>query len=125
MLIMKKKKEIFISILLTLCLLLSPQLRAQKRKPIDSKATRETKALFKSLRKLSKKHTLFGHQHAIEYKLCWSGDADRSVVKSVCGSHPAVIGVDLTGFSVRPPEVIERNIENLRKTVVDTYEGGG
>ena len=39
----------------------------QKGKPVDSEATRETKALYKNLKKLSKKHSLFGHQHATEY----------------------------------------------------------
>src|SRR5688572_11490634 len=47
---------------------------AQKGRPIDREATAETKALFKSLRKLSKKHTLFGHQHATEYGRGWSNE---------------------------------------------------
>lgn len=98
---------------------------AQKWKPIDKKATAETKALFKNLKKLSKKHTLFGHQHATEYGRGWRNEPDRSDVKSVTGSHPAVIGMDFSGFSGRPPEVIERAKESLRKTVVDTYNRGG
>ena len=97
----------------------------QKRKPLDVEATKETKALYKSLKKLSKKHTLFGHQHATEYGRGWHNEPDRSDVKSVTGSHPAVIGVDLSGFSGRPPEAIERAKENLRKIVVDTYNRGG
>src|SRR5689334_2819465 len=50
--------------------------------PIDKQATRETVNLYHSLEKLSEKHTLFGHQHATEYGHGWSGDADRSDVKS-------------------------------------------
>src|SRR5688500_5718326 len=98
---------------------------AQKGRPIDREATAETKALFKSLRKLSKKHTLFGHQHATEYGRGWSNERGRSDVKSVTGSHPAVIGVDFSGFSGRPAEVIQRSKESLRKNVVDTYNRGG
>ena len=98
---------------------------AQKARPIDRDATRETKALFKSLKKLSRKHTLFGHQHATEYGRGWYNEPDRSDVKSVTGSHPAVIGVDFSGFSGRPPEVVERSKENLRKNVTDTYNRGG
>ena len=98
---------------------------AQKRKPIDTEATQETKALFKNLRKLSKKHTLFGHQHATEYGHGWHGDEDRSDVKSVTGSHPAVIGVDFSRFSGHSPEEIRRAKEDLRKNVVDTYNRGG
>ncbi len=39
---------------------------AQQRNLIDPLATKETKALFNNLYKLSEKHTLFGHQHATE-----------------------------------------------------------
>lgn len=98
---------------------------AQKKKLIDPNATRETKNLYKNLGKLARKHTLFGHQHATEYGHGWSGEENRSDVKSVTGSHPAVIGVDLSGFSGRPSEVIERSKESLRKNVVDTYNRGG
>lgn len=100
-------------------------LHAQKRKPIDKDATKETKALYKNLLRLSKKHTLFAHQHATEYGHGWYGDEDRSDVKSVTGSHPAMIGVDFMGFSGRSPEAIAEAKESLRKNVVDTYNRGG
>jgi mannan endo-1,4-beta-mannosidase len=93
--------------------------------PIDPKATPETKKLFANMMKLSKKHTLFGHQHATEYGHGWAGDDNRSDVKSVVGSHPAVIGVDLMGFSGRPEELIQKAKDALRKNVVDTYNRGG
>ncbi|MGV3585909.1 MAG: glycoside hydrolase family 26 protein [Adhaeribacter sp.] len=99
--------------------------QAQKNKPIDAKATRQTKNLYRNLLKLSEKHTLFGHQHATEYGHGWSGDENRSDVKSVTGSHPAVIGVDFSGFSGLSPEAIKRAKESLRKNVIDTYNRGG
>lgn len=98
---------------------------AQKGKPIDDKATTETVNLFKNLQKLSRGHTLFGHQHATEYGHGWSGEEGRSDVKSVTGSHPAVIGVDFSGFSGRPPEAVQRAKDALRKNVIDTYNRGG
>jgi mannan endo-1,4-beta-mannosidase len=98
---------------------------AQKNKPIDSNATKETKALFHNLKRLSKNHTLFGHQHATEYGHGWSGDQDRSDVKSVTGSHPAVIGIDVMGFSGQPGDVIKKNKDALKKNVSDTYNRGG
>ena len=93
--------------------------------PIDKQATRETVNLYRSLWNLSKKHTLFGHQHATEYGHGWSGDEDRSDVKSVTGSHPAVIGVDIMGFSGRPESEIAETKAQLRKNVIATYERGG
>lgn len=92
---------------------------------IDIKATKETKALYRNLNKISKKQILFGHQHATEYGHGWTGENDRSDVKSVTGSHPAVIGIDFSGLSGRPKEAIERTKEVLQKNVVATYERGG
>ena len=115
--------RIYVTVLLVA--VLSHIVLAQKRKPIDKDATDETKTLFKNLRKLSKKHTLFGHQHATEYGHGWYGDENRSDVKSVVGSHPAMIGVDVGGFSGRPSEEIAKAKEALRKNVVDTYNRGG
>ncbi len=92
---------------------------------IDKNATSETKALANNLKQLSKSHTLFGHQHATEYGHGWAGDADRSDVKSVTGSHPAVIGVDFSGFTGGTPETMQQSKAAVRKTVVETYDRGG
>lgn len=100
-------------------------LKAQKSELIDEQATKETKALFHNLKKLSRKHTLFAHQHATEYGHGWSGEKDRSDVKSVTGSHPAVIGVDLSGFSGQSPEAIRQAKANVKQNVIDTYNRGG
>jgi mannan endo-1,4-beta-mannosidase len=93
--------------------------------PIDPEATKQTRNLYNHLRKISRKHILFGHQHATEYGHGWSGEADRSDVKSVTGSHPAVIGADFSGLSGRPDSSIERTKTNLRKIIADTYDRGG
>jgi mannan endo-1,4-beta-mannosidase len=100
---------------------------AQKSKfrIIDNKATKETKALYTNLKKLSEKHILFGHQHATEYGHGWYGDDNRSDVKSVTGSHPAVIGIDFSGLSGRPDNMIEKEKNSLRKYIADTYNRGG
>lgn len=112
-------------LLIAFLMLASIGVFAQKNQPIDSKATRETKFLFINLGKLSKDHVLFGHQSATEYGHGWSGDDDRSDVKSVCGSHPAVIGVDISGFSGRSSEAVQKAKESERKNVVNTYNRGG
>ena len=96
-----------------------------KMKLIDPLATKETKALFSNLHKLSQNHILFGHQHATEYGHGWVGDENRSDVKSVTGSHPAVIGVDFSGLSGQPQNMIERERASLRKNIADTYNRGG
>jgi mannan endo-1,4-beta-mannosidase len=114
--------------ILLLCIFISisySELSAQKLQLIDKKATDETKALFQNLFELSKNHTLFGHQHATEYGHGWSGDENRSDVKSVVGSHPAVIGVDISGFSSRSAAEIHEAKKKVGKNIVDTYNRGG
>lgn len=96
-----------------------------RRKMADPKATKETVALFQNMNRLAKKHILFGHQHATEYGHGWSNEPNRSDVKSVTGSNPAVVGVDFSGLSGRPKESIERTKASLRKQIVDTYDRGG
>jgi mannan endo-1,4-beta-mannosidase len=119
-------KSIYLALFLILTLnTVSLTSVAKNSRPVDKKATAETVALFQNLMKLSEKHTLFGHQHATEYGRGWSGDEDRSDVKSVCGSHPAVIGVDISGLTGRPAEEIEKEKSRLQKTVVDMYNRGG
>ncbi len=92
---------------------------------IDSKATKETKALYNFLHKIAKTNILFGHQSATEYGHGWYGDSNRSDVKSVTGSHPAVIGVDFSGLSGRPQSAIDKNFKDLQKNITDTYNRGG
>lgn len=115
------KKAIYKVVFSTLFLLLGNFVFGQ----IDKNATNETKALYHNLKTISKKHILFAHQHATEYGHGWSGDTDRSDVKSVTGSFPAMIGVDFNGLSGKPKEDIEKTKEALRKNVVDTYNRGG
>jgi len=94
-------------------------------KIIDINATKETKSLYYNLGKLSENGILFGHQHATEYGHGWTGEENRSDVKSVTGSHPAVIGVDFSGLSGRSDSAIEKEKNSLRKNMAGTYDRGG
>ncbi|HPZ88813.1 MAG TPA: glycosyl hydrolase, partial [Flavihumibacter sp.] len=101
--------------------------QAQKAvfKLIDLQATTETKNLATNLFRIAQTNILFGHQHATEYGHGWRGDADRSDVKSVTGSHPAVIGVDFMGLSGLPPDQIAANRQALIQEITATYNRGG
>jgi mannan endo-1,4-beta-mannosidase len=121
-----RRSQFLYGVLALAGILLGGHLTAQdKLRLIDPLATRETRALANHLLQLSRDHILFGHQHATEYGHGWWGDADRSDVKSVTGSHPAVIGADLSGLSGLPDTVIEKNKQALRKEIADTYDRGG
>lgn len=106
---------------LLLCITAGHFLLAQ----IDKKATKETQNLYHNLKIISKKHILFGHQHALEYGHGWSNEPNKSDVKLVTGSHPAVVGIDFSDFSGRSKEEIEKAQKTLKQNVIDTYERGG
>lgn len=92
---------------------------------IDKNATKETKNLYHNLNTISIRNILFGHQHALEYGHGWSNEPDRSDVKSVTSSHPAVVGIDFSDFSGQSKVKAEKAKQTLRKIVVDTYQRGG
>jgi mannan endo-1,4-beta-mannosidase len=64
---------------------------------VDSKATKETRALYLGLSQMAKTRILFGHQNSTLYGVGWKADNDptRSDVKTACGYLPAVYGWDM------------------------------
>lgn len=86
---------------------------------IDSLATRETRYLFSNLKKLSPDYMIFGMHDVTGYGVGWSGDDDRSDVKDVCGSYPALYGEDMNK--------ITRNIDvnRVKYRVTSAYNRGG
>ncbi|MDB5011852.1 MAG: mannan endo,4-beta-mannosidase [Daejeonella sp.] len=92
---------------------------------VDKQATDETAALYYNLQKLSKKHILFGHQDATAYGHNWSQGVNRSDVKDVTGSHPAVIGLDFSGLAFAKGERLANEKARLSKLIIDTYKRGG
>jgi mannan endo-1,4-beta-mannosidase len=62
-------------------------------------ASRETKLLFSNLKYLANTETLFGMQDPVGYGVGWSGDNDRSDIKDVCGSYPALAGWDISNIA--------------------------
>ena len=93
---------------------------------IDAKATSETKALFYNLKNLSGKGVLFGQQDALMYGVGWRGEYDRSDVKSVTGSHPALFGWDLEAIAKEDSEENQhRNAEKLKGYCLQAFKIGG
>ena len=100
-------------------------LYAQPIQLIDSLATLQTKALYHNLHLLSKKSILFGHQHATEYGHGWQQAKNKSDVKLVTGSHPAIVGVDFSGLSGKTEDEINQTKKHLKANIEATYNRGG
>ena len=73
---------------------------------------------------------LFGHQDTYLYGHSWrassAGSLDRSDISDVCGSHPAVLGLDLGGIESGS----ERNIDGnpflfMRQAALNHHASGG
>ena len=88
-------------------------------------------------RTVSKGKILFGHQDDLLYGHTWKADLgeklfEQSDVKSVCGSFPAVLGLDLGGLELAKPSDVDssdnidsNNFSLMRRAAVRHYERGG
>ncbi|MHA1682925.1 MAG: glycoside hydrolase family 26 protein [Promethearchaeota archaeon] len=91
--------------------------------PSDPGATNETVNLYYNLKKISFYGTLFGHQHSTYYGLngttmtLWSGSPNRSDVRTLTGSYPAVYGQDMGHLG--------SDIGTVLSHVRDAYTRGG
>ncbi len=75
---------------------------------------------------------MYGHEDALLYGHGWSSDEaeragyDRSDVKDVCGSHPAVLGLDLGGVEVADADNLDGiRFDAIRKAAVAHHGRGG
>ena len=66
---------------------------------VDPDATPETKALYANLWCIGLNGVMFGHHDYPSYGIGWKGDKDRSDVKDIVGSHPAVYSLDMAGIN--------------------------
>jgi len=122
---MKKIRIIFFLASLIICQFSFSQLSKTREMLIDKEATDETVALFYNLKKIAANHILFGHQDATAYGHSWREDRDRSDVKDITGSHPAVIGADFSGLSTLDEKQVSSAKKELYNTITDTYRRGG
>jgi len=90
------------------------------------KYSSETEKLISNLKTTSKAHILFGHQDAAAYGVFWKNEADRSDVKSVTGSDPAVYGWDLGHLELGEDKNLDGvPFDFMKREIVKIYERGG
>jgi mannan endo-1,4-beta-mannosidase len=85
---------------------------------IDPKATKETRYLYNNLKKYAPDKLLFGMHDATGYGVGWSGNDDRSDVKDVCGSYPAVFSWDVNNIINDP------DLSRFEYRMLLAYENG-
>lgn len=97
---------------------------APEEKPVDSFLTAETRTLWVNLKLLQGKGILFGQQDATISGVDWKGADDRSDVKEITGTHPALHGWEIAGVGS------EANIDSIPFTrisqkMISVFERGG
>ncbi len=98
---------------------------------VDKKASPETQALYKNLFEIRKQGVLFGHQDAMAYglnedKTRWTGDLDKSDVKTLTGNHPSIVGHDLGHIELGDSKNLDDvPFDQMRKTIQQVYKNGG
>lgn len=94
--------------------------------PIDANATKETVALYNNLHSITERGILFGQQDATTMGHIWSSTTnDRSDIKEMCGSHPAIIGADFSGLCSPDPDKVIAAKAALVNQIIGTYNRGG
>lgn len=94
--------------------------------PIDTNATKETKALYYNLRELAKTKVLYGHQDDLAYGYSWWAEPGRSDVKEVTGSYPAVYGWEIGDLRQDKEVSLDNvNFESMKQWMKEGYERGG
>ena len=94
---------------------------------VDGVATRAARErLQRVLSELAKSPRFaLGHQDTTAYGVGWSGDADRSDLASLCGSHAAVRGWDLFGIERDAPSNGDGvDFERMRALILDAHRRG-
>ncbi|MFT3902647.1 MAG: glycosyl hydrolase [Niabella sp.] len=99
---------------------------AQAQQLNDTKATVQTKALYKNLMLLQGKKILFGHQDATAYGIAWKYEKNQSDIKKVTGDHPAVYGWELGHLELGDSTSIDDvRFSKIRQLILEAYARGG
>lgn len=91
---------------------------------ISYAASARTEALFYNLAKHAPKNILIGHEDALAYGLGWKGEKGRSDMKDVTGSHPAVMGWDLSKIGKTPYNIDSVDFNKMSQWIIEAYKMG-
>lgn len=94
---------------------------------ITSNPSPKTDVLYANLKKIARTNIMFGHHDTNHYGHSWSNEPNRSDVKDVCGSYPAIYGHDFSSITnlTIPNEQRQEEEKKLRECIIDAYNRGG
>lgn len=92
--------------------------------PVDTHATRKTKALLANLKLVADKGIVFGHQDDLAYGVGWKAVPGKSDVKDGGGDYPGVYGWDVSKLG-RPFNIDTVNFDQMRSWIKEGFRRGG
>jgi len=93
---------------------------------VTPKATAKTQALYRNMAALSYSHLLFGHQNTTAYGVKWIDEANRSDVRDITGSYPAVFGWDIGHLEIGDSKNLDGiKFEFIQQEIINTFNRGG
>lgn len=106
---------------------LSANESAPQAELITPHATEETRALYRNLKKIAPDTLMFGHEDTSAYGVEWWTDGtDRSDIKDITGSYPAIHGSDLGGLDLGWDKNLDDvRFEDYQRWIIDAYKRGG
>jgi mannan endo-1,4-beta-mannosidase len=115
--------------LIILTLLISSSCKSQENTNVqisDQYATASTKKLLATMKLLSGKGIMIGHQDDMAYGIGWIAPNGQSDVLKVCGDYPAVFGWDLGGIETGSKYNLDSvPFSDIAKYAVDVHSKGG
>ena len=118
------------SYLLFVVLLLCQSAKAQRDVsmfiPTDKKADTGIINLYRNMAMLSPYYIMIGHQDALSYGIHWKTGNDRSDLKDMTGSHPAVFGWDIGALELGNPVNLDSvPFDEMKENIIKVYQDGG
>lgn len=92
--------------------------------PVDSALTHESRALWLNLKALQGKGLIFGQQDANLTGVNWKFESNRTDIKDLTGTHPALYGYELSGLG-NESNTDSIPFELIRARIVEVFNRGG
>jgi mannan endo-1,4-beta-mannosidase len=95
-----------------------------REKTVDSLLTRETKALWISLKRLQGKGILFGQQDATIAGVDLRNLKDKSDIKEITGTNPALYGWEIGGAG-NEANIDSISFDTIQQRMIEVFDRGG
>jgi len=94
--------------------------------PTDNNADKAVVNLYRNMAMLAPDFIMIGHQDALSYGISWKTGKDRSDLKDLTGSHPAVFGWDIGALELGNAQNLDSvPFNEMRKNIISVYLDGG